>query len=861
LRDWLNQQPDSVFLTDRLGTIAPAFAHLTPVAAGILAIRLPRLEDSWLIWFRGELRQQVSWAGDPKKPVVEAAEGQRLQPRASFAVWHSEVAGRSRAWSHTEEVICREAIRLNLLNVLVDWQERHVQRLSAYQQVLLEQVGDAIYLLDATGVVQYLNPAAEHLFGWSLREAVGRRLPELYTGAERWELEAILQKVRRGEAFQGERLSTRSRRGPLWIDTRIQCIGGSADQPLGIIEISRDATQRKKAEQELQERERTLRTLIERIGAGVVVFRPDGSVQMANQRASTLLYLTSDEVLQLNVHQQFLRFWDEQKRPLPAGDCPIRQSLLEGQPRQDFEIGFYCPGQAELVWLSCNLEPELDEQGQLRYLIWTFSDSTIRHRALDSLREREERYRLLAENATDLITALDGDGRLLYVSPMCQHLLGLTPEQMIGLPWQTFLHPEDQESWARLFAELRSHPQQKLEYRILQASGESRWVETTINRQVFASTTQIICVTRDIEERRHLQEHQRRLEKFEALGSLAGQVAHDFNNLLTVVIGACCEGMLSADPQQSLHDILKAAEQGRQLTRKLLTFSRTQPVRCEKLPLEATIRGMLSLLERFVGVNMHIVLDLNTPLAAVWADQGQLEQALLNLVSNARDAMAHQGTIKIITRAIHLERTDPRLPLGQKPGVYTQLSVIDQGCGMDEATQKRIFEPFFTTKPEGKGTGLGMSIVQHIITTAKGFVGVDSRPLQGTAVHLYFPFEAIQVQSNPVPPTPRPEQPSPVRPTPHPTVGNGRRILLVEDNHELRQSTARLLEQAGYSVQALESPEAVLQQLKTGLTYDLLLSDVVLPGMTGPELAKRLAEQLTDGSIAQLHKRPVLFMS
>jgi CheY-like chemotaxis protein len=250
------------------------------------------------------------------------------------------------------------------------------------------------------------------------------------------------------------------------------------------------------------------------------------------------------------------------------------------------------------------------------------------------------------------------------------------------------------------------------------------------------------------------------------------------------------------------------------------------------------------LLERLIGVNMQISLELKAPLAAVWADQGQLEQALMNLVSNARDAMSRKGIIRIVTRTIPLERSHHWLPAGQKPGFYTQLTVIDHGCGMDEATQKRIFEPFFTTKTSGQGTGLGMSIVQHIVTAAQGFVRLESECQRGTAVHLFFPFQAIQVPMTPELPTPRsalrsspPSQKSPAR-------GTGQRILLVEDNTELRTTTARLLQHMGYVVEMAESPEVALNKLESGLSFDLLLTDVSLPGMNGPELAQRLLERL-----------------
>jgi PAS domain S-box-containing protein len=846
LRDWLGTQPGTVFHTDRLGQIEPSFADLAAHCSGLLALPIPHTPNSWLLWFRGELRQQVRWAGDPRKAVsVSQDNGQlTLTPRTSFETWLGDTAGRSRPWTATQLAICNESVQLNLLSVLVDWQTRRVHQLSAYQNVLLEQMGDAVYLMDLQGIVRYLNPAAVALFGWSREDAIGSTLPELSWGEERTEMEKLLQAVQAGESFQGERHSHRRLSGPLWIDTRLQRIHDEANRPLGIIEISRDASKRKQTEQELRQREAVLRSLIERIHAGIVVFYPDGTVQMANQWACQMLKMPMDAILKTHARYLSLMTVDTSSQSLWPDRCPVSQALFSGKPLRDVELGFRSPGHKEIIWLLCHVEAEQNTQGNLLHLVWSFTDVTERRRAEQAIREREALYRLLAENATDLITALDPEGLLSYVSPYSLTLIGSPPEAMLGQFWEQYVHPEDRLAWATFFNEIRSGLQRKLTYRLLRSDGTETWVETAAARPITEDLLpRIVCVTRDIEERRQLEERQRRLQKFEALGQLAGSVAHDFNNLLTVIFGATSEALFAADPSTAVSEIRNAAEKGRQLTRQLLAFSRTQPIKPELLPLEETIRNMIPLVQRLVGVNIRVQLELAAPLAGVWADQGQLEQALLNLAANARDAMEGRGTLRIVTANLPLKE-----PLNDLPaGAYVRLSVIDTGCGMNEETRNRLFEPFFTTKPQGSGTGLGMSIIQHMITCAQGRIQIESEIGKGTQVHLFFPFQLAPAALTKMPVTPRPA-------STHPRGrGQGRRILLVEDHTALRDSTDRMLTAAGFIVYLAESPAQALEFLERGEPFDLLLTDVVLPDISGPELAQRVVERFPD--------RAVLFMS
>jgi len=331
------------------------------------------------------------------------------------------------------------------------------------------------------------------------------------------------------------------------------------------------------------------------------------------------------------------------------------------------------------------------------------------------------------------------------------------------------------------------------------------------------------------------EEQLRQAQKMEAIGRLAGAVAHDFNNLLTAIVGYADmigERELHEETRRDANEIRNVADRASALTRQLLAFSRKQFVDPVILDLNQAIAGMLQVLPRVLGERIHTKIKLGSDLRPVKADAGQVEQMLLNLVLNARDAMAEGGDLVIETANVVLQHdrlTDESLSL--KPGSYVTLLVSDTGSGMDEATRARAFEPFFTTKPKGKGTGLGLATVYGIVDQSGGQISLESAPGRGTTFRIYLPEAPVERHE--------------VKPPPRPTHQDGGTevVLLVEDNASVRDLSARALRRRGYTVHEAASGEDALDWwAKSGIRPDLLVSDVVMPGISGPQLARQLTD-------------------
>jgi signal transduction histidine kinase/CheY-like chemotaxis protein len=336
----------------------------------------------------------------------------------------------------------------------------------------------------------------------------------------------------------------------------------------------------------------------------------------------------------------------------------------------------------------------------------------------------------------------------------------------------------------------------------------------------------------EMEERELLEAQFRQSQKLEALGQLAGGVAHDFNNLLTVIIG-CAEGLsaesLSPDAHDDLHELKHAAQRAAGLTGQLLGFSRRNARTPVVLELDEVVRGAEAMLRRLVGEHLAVHTELLAPGATVEADRGLVEQALMNLVVNARDAMPKGGVISLATRRAMLSARTPGALLSAPAGEYVVVSVSDTGDGMSAQTRERAFQPFFTTKEPGRGTGLGLAMVQGVLKQAGGDIVLQTAPGEGTTFHLYFPASRRRVGEAAAPQGPR-----------LPPVAQGF-VLLVEDEPQVRAIAQRALEQGGYTVLALAHPADALAWCEAHDTpVDLLLTDVVMPGMDGPTLAQRI---------------------
>ena len=455
----------------------------------------------------------------------------------------------------------------------------------------------------------------------------------------------------------------------------------------------------------------------------------------------------------------------------------------------------------------------------------------------------EEEIRLQAaalQAAANGIVITDAQGTILWANRAFSDLTGYSPEESVGQnprmfkSWE-YVHSFYQNLWATIQAGKVWHG----EIRNRKKDGSLYTEDMTITplRSPAGEITHFIAIKQDITEKKKLEAQYRHAQKMEAVGRLAGGVAHDFNNILSVITGYCeisLEKLLPGDPvTKHVLNIKRAATRAASLTKQLLAFSRQQIVFPKLVDVNTVVDNVADMLRRLVGDDVSIVLKPLSPLGAIKADVGQLEQVLMNLVVNARDAMPDGGEIIIETASVHLDETYQRKHEPVFPGRYVMLSVSDSGCGMDETTKAHIFEPFFTTKTKGRGTGLGLSTVYGIVKQSGGYIWVYSEPGRGTTFKLFFPRVAEMAENL-------------VRPVEElgSWAGSGT-ILLVEDDDSLRELLVATLQSASYRILEANTAEAGIELITAHKReVQLLLSDVVMPRMSGVQLFESLQKSL-----------------
>jgi two-component system, cell cycle sensor histidine kinase and response regulator CckA len=500
-------------------------------------------------------------------------------------------------------------------------------------------------------------------------------------------------------------------------------------------------------------------------------------------------------------------------------------------------------------WYETTHAPVVDETGTLIGVCLNARDVSERRQAEQALRESEARYRDLFDNASDLVCTTTLDGAFLYVNPAWHEALGHTDETLAGLTFLDLVHPESRERYREVVAraaggETLGH----VDLVLLTSAGASLTVEGNISCTADGAPARVRGIYRDVTERKRVEEQLRRAERMQAAGRLAGGVAHEVNNMMTGVIGFSeflMRSLEPADPRRAeVTEIIKAGARAADVTRQLLAFTRQQFLRPEVLEVNAVVREHEKMLRRVLGEDHRLALTLDPGAGDIRADRGQLEQVLVNLMLNARDAMATRGLVTIATLPVSLDDAYAAGHDGvQIPrGAYVQLALSDTGIGMDRETQARIFEPFFTTKPVGQGTGLGLSTVYGIVKQSDGFVWVYSEPGLGTTFKIYLPRVGAE---HPLPPH------AERRPAAR---GGSETILIVEDEDMVRALAIRSLRDHGYRVlEARQGAEALHQLELNANGVDLVISDVVMPEMGGRELAQRIA--------ALRPSLPVLFIS
>jgi two-component system cell cycle sensor histidine kinase/response regulator CckA len=593
---------------------------------------------------------------------------------------------------------------------------------------------------------------------------------------------------------------------------------------------------------ELEDRVRDLGSLaaiVETSYDAIVGRKLDGTVTTWNVGAERLFGYTADEMIGQSV--EILVPPELEHEP-----AWIRERLSRGERIASFE-SLRVRKDGTLIEVESAITPIMDPSGAIVAVSAIARDVSERRRAQEQLERSERRYRELIENATDLIVTVDLDGRLTSVNAAFERALGYTRDELLGRPIVELVPPGSRKRVRKIY-NVDTGPSAAgiaLEHQLLAEDGRVVDVEVVshvVEEGGRAIGVQAIC--RDTSERKALEEQLARAQRLESVGRLAGGIAHDFNNLLTVIGGSA--QLLLADlaesPPPELSDILEATKRAEALTRQLLVFSRQQVLEPRVVDLNDVARQIVPILTRLIGEDIDLDVSYDPTLTLVLADPSQLEQVLVNLVVNARDAMPTGGKLTIETTNAELDEEYVATHPGTHVGFHAMLAVSDNGSGMDAETLAHVFEPFFTTKPVGTGTGLGLATVYGVVRQSGGSVEVYTELERGTTFKIYLPAATGRVQ---------PELAAPSGETDE--AGN-EVILVVEDDEAVRELAARMLERGGFRVlTAGDGDSAALTAAEHRSEIRAILTDLVLTGKSGIELAGELA--------ALVPEVRVLFMS
>ncbi len=465
-----------------------------------------------------------------------------------------------------------------------------------------------------------------------------------------------------------------------------------------------------------------------------------------------------------------------------------------------------------------------------------------RRQAEAALRASEHRYRELFENANDVIFSVDLNGNFTDVNQAALSLFGYSREEALRMNFIQVVSPEQVEIARRLLGE-RSIGAPRTIHELDCLTKEGRLARFEISSRPLVEEGNVVGlqgIARDVTARRKLEAELLQAQKMEAVGRLAGGVAHDFNNLLTAITGFSDLLAMSLDPadvrRRNVDEIKKAADRAANLTRQLLAFSRKQIMQPRVLNLNDVVREIDKMVRRLIGEDVDVRADLDPVLGSIKADPGQIEQVIMNLVVNSRDAMPRGGRLLLQTSNIKLEEASENRPKITPPGNYVLFIVADSGVGMDKDIQAHMFEPFFTTKEPGKGTGLGLATVFGIVKQNGGYISVESTVGKGTAFRLYFPRVDEQPEKN--------VAPSELNRS---SLDGNESVLLVEDDDAIRELVESVLRMRGYTVLSADRPERAVELFNQNKnTIALMLSDVIMPRTSGVELAQQLQDLKPD---------------
>ena len=711
--------------------------------------------------------------------------------------------------------------------------EKMLRESEEKHRTIIGNIEDAYYEVDVAGNLTFFNDSLCRMLRYSREELMGMNNRQYTDQENAKKLYQAFNKVYKTgfptEAFDWEviRKDGERRIG----EVSVSLIKDPEGRPYGFRGIARDVTERKRAEEALRESEERYRTILENIEDGYFEVDIAGNFTFFNNSLSKILGYSKEETMGMN-NRQYM-----DKEAAQRVFQVYRQVYTTGEPLKTFDYKIIRKDGAKR-FIESGVSIISNDKGERIGFRGVARDITDRKQAEEALRESGAKYRQLVEHAPIGIYELDLNKlKFLSVNDVMCEVMGYTKEEFLSMSPFTFLSEESRNILAERMKKLLAGEKvpDSVEFKLRTKNGREFWA--LINIKLFYQDGRPFkaqVVAQDISERKKLEEQLIHSQKMEAVGQLAGGIAHDFNNLLTVIKGYCQLSLLNLEESDSrwgnLQEIEKATQRASDLTRQLLAFSRRQILDLKVLDLNALLKDLNKMLRRIIGEDIELVTLLAGDLGRVKIDPGQIEQVVLNLAVNARDAMPSGGKLTIETANVELDEEYAETHVGVTPGHYVRLSVSDTGAGMSPQVKEKIFEPFFTTKEKGKGTGLGLSTVYGIVKQSNGNIWVYSEPGYGTTIKIYLPRAEEELDTQ-------------YRRDETNLLPKGKEtVLLVEDETTVRDLVSRFLYQQGYTVlEAANGDEALhMAGKQSGKKIHLLLTDMVMPQMSGRALAQEL---------------------
>ncbi|MBN1347921.1 PAS domain S-box protein [candidate division KSB1 bacterium] len=702
----------------------------------------------------------------------------------------------------------------------------------------LTSLSEAVITTDTNGSITFMNPVAEALTGWIHQDALGKNFKEVFqivTDDKRTPVEdpvSIALKERSSVGFTNRSLLFTQDGTKTPIEDAASPIIDSKGNILGVVVIFRDISERRQTELELTEREQNFRALASNANDGILIAAGEGCHVFANQKACKITGYSAEELMKISIKD--LSHPSEHPKLLKR----FRQRIKGEKPPTYYETRIiHKDGHVVPIELTAAKTTWHSQPADLVII----RDITKRKQADNEIRKLTQFLNLVIDSANLWLCTIDENANILIWNRAAEANSGYLRDEVVGSNkiWQ-WLYPDKiyRTEIMRKIADMNQGRASFEEFQttICTKSGERKMLYWSVKHLSGEKNDimGVVMVGRDITEEKRLERQLMQSQKMEAVGRLAGGIAHDFNNLLTAILGnteLMLFDMAAGEPMRpDLEQIKRAAERAASLTKQLLAYSRKQPLQQKLIDISMIVENMQEMLKRIIGDDIKIILLLEKKLHRVKADPVQLEQILMNLVINARDAMPEGGTLYIKSKNALIDKNYCKYFMFARPGKFVCLSVQDTGIGMDNPIKEQIFEPFFTTKAAGVGTGLGLSVVYGIIKQHQGWITVDSEPGEGSVFNIYLPAFEIEQQLES-------EKLSVIKEV----KGDGKRILIVEDDQVVRDYMLRALDENGYIVFAAENSEEAIRIFNSQKkNIDLIFCDVVLPDIDGMCLAEQL---------------------